>query len=121
MGTFRIGCRVENHVDRLKSVRIANLLVDTGIECSWLPAEQLEKIGVTREKKVKFVMANGQTVTRDVGFAILRVDKYFTIDEVMFAHKGDLLLLGSRTLEGMNVVVDAARKKLAAGGPLPAA
>ncbi len=28
-------------------------------------------------------MANGQTITRSVGFAILRVDKYFTIDEVV--------------------------------------
>ena len=43
-----------------------------------------EKIGVDREKKdLLFTMANGQTITRSVGFAILRVDKYFTIDEVV--------------------------------------
>lgn len=121
MGTFRVGCKVENHVDRTRSARIAKLLVDTGSECTWLPAEQLEKIGVRREKTVTFIMANGQTVTRDVGFAVLRVDKFFTIDEVVFAQKGDLLLLGSRSLEGMNLVVDATRKRLAAGGPVPAA
>ena len=122
MGTFRVGCRVENHLDRTKFVRIAKLLVDTGSEHTWLPADKLEKIGVTREKKdIPFVMANGQLVTRDVGFAVLRVDKYFTIDEVVFAHRGDLVLLGARTLEGLNVTVDAARKKLVAAGPLPAA
>jgi len=68
-----------------------------------------------------FVMANGEVVTRSVGFAILRVGKAFTIDEVVFAEKGDLLLLGARTLEGLNLRVDSTRKKLVAAGPLPAA
>lgn len=34
---------------------------------------------------------------------------------------GDLALPGARTLEGMNLAVDAAKKKLVAAGPLPAA
>lgn len=122
MGTFHVGCRVENHVDRSKSVRIAKLLVDTGSEYTWIPAGKLEKIGVKREKKdVRFAMANGEVVTRCVGFAILRVGRSFTIDEVVFAEPGDLTLLGARTLEGMNLTVDAAGKKLVAAGPLPAA
>ena len=122
MGSFHIGCKVENHVDRSKSVRIPKELVDTGGEHTWLPAAELEHIGVRREKKdVSFVMANGQVVTRSVGFAIIRVDRYFTIDEVVFAEPGDLLLLGARTLEGLNLPVDPARKKLVAAGPLPVA
>ncbi len=122
MGTFRVGCTVENHVDRSKSVRVAKLLVDTGSEHTWIPAARLEKIGVKREKKdLRFVMANGQVITRSIGFAILRVGRSFTIDEVVFAEPGDLALLGARTLEGMNLVVDAAKKKLVAAGPLPAA
>ncbi len=122
MGTFHVACRVENHVDRSKSVRIAKLLVDTGTEHTWIPAAKLEKIGVKREKKdVRFTMANGEVVTRSVGFAILRVGKYFTIDEVVFAEPGDLLLLGARTLEGLNLTVDAAKRKLVAAGPFPAA
>jgi len=66
-------------------------------------------------------MANGQVVTRSVGFAVLRIAKYFTIDEVVFAEPGDLAILGARTLEGMNLTVDAAKKRLVAAGPLPAA
>ena len=122
MGTFHVACLVENHVDRSKSVRIPKLLVDTGSEYTWLPSAKLEQIGVKREKKdIKFVMANGELVTRSIGFAILRVDRQFTIDEVVFAEPGDLLLLGARTLEGLNFTVDASRKKLVAAGPLPAA
>jgi len=122
MGTFHIGCRVENHIDRSKSVRIAKALVDTGSEYTWIPGVKLESIGVVREKKdLRFVMANGEIVTRSVGFAILRVGNGFTIDEVVFGEPGDQALLGARTLEGLNFTVDSARKKLVAAGPLPAA
>ena len=44
MGTFHVGCVVENHVDRSKSVRIPKLLVDTGSEYTWLPSAKLEQI-----------------------------------------------------------------------------
>jgi predicted aspartyl protease len=122
MGTFHISCKIENHRDRTKSVRIPKLLVDTGSEHTWVLAATLEKIGVVREKKdVRFIMANGQVVTRSVGFAILRVGKNFTIDEVVFAEPGDLILLGARTLEGLNLTVDSARRRLVAAGPVPAA
>jgi predicted aspartyl protease len=98
------------------------LLVDTGSEYSWIDESMLAKIGVAREKKdLTFVMANGQQVTRSTGFAVIRSGGYFTIDEVVFAEKGDLLLLGARTLEGLNVAVDPLKKKLVAAGPLPAA
>src|SRR5512141_935126 len=117
MGTFHVGALIENHTDRRKSFRISKLLVDTGSEHTWLPEAFLDKIGVKREKKdISFVMANGTIVTRSIGFAIVHVDKYFTIDEVVFAEKGDLVLLGARTLEGLNLAVSPTRKKLVASG-----
>jgi len=122
MGTFYTGCRIENHVDRDKGVRIAKALVDTGSEYTWVPGAKLEKIGVKREKKdLRFAMANGEVVPRSTGFAIIRVGREFTIDEVVFAEPGDLVLLGARSLEGLNLTVDSARENLVASGPLPAA
>ena len=122
MGTFSVGCRIENSVDRTRRVAISRMLVDTGSEYTWVPATMLEKIGIAREKKdIEFVMAKGQRITRSVGFAIIRVAKSFTIDEVVFAEKGDLLLLVARSLEGLNLAVDPSRKKLVAAGPVPAA
>ena len=119
MGTFHTKCRVENTVERSRSAIVSKMLVDSGSEYTWIPATTLERIGVEQEKKdITFVMANGQQVTRSVGFAIIRVDGYFTIDEVVFAGKGDLLLLGARTLEGLNLRVDSRAKKLVAGGPI---
>ncbi|MDT5122449.1 MAG: hypothetical protein QOC96_1931 [Acidobacteriota bacterium] len=122
MGTFHVRCKIENPVDRSRAAVVPKLLVDTGSDYTWVSATVLEKLGIEREKKdLPFVMANGQQVTRSVGFAIIRLDKFFTIDEVVFAEKGDLLLLGARTLEGLNLAVDSKRKRLVAAGPLLAA
>jgi predicted aspartyl protease len=122
MGTFYVGAMIENHMDRSRQSKISKLLVDTGSEHTWLPASILDKIGIAREKKdISFQMANGSVVTRSIGFAIIHVDKYFTTDEVVFAEKGDLVLLGARTLAGLNLVVNTTMKKLVAAGPIPAA
>lgn len=122
VGTFYTRCKVENVVNRSQSAIIRRLLVDSESEYSWIPTAALEKIGVNREKKdVPLVMANGQQISRSVGFVIIRLDKYFTVDEVVFAQKGDLALLGARSLEGLNLRVDSHLKKLVAAGPLLAA
>jgi len=122
MGTFYTKCRIENPVERRQSVVLKKLLVDTGSEFTRVPDKSLERIGIRREKKdVRFVLANGEQVTRSVGFAIIRLDQYFTIDEVVFAEPGDLMLLGARTLEGLNLTIDPRKRRLVAAGPLPAA
>jgi len=122
MGTFYTSCRIENHIDRKKSIEIPRILVDTGSEFTWINEDSLRKIGVGREKKdYTFVMANGQQITRAVGFAIIRLADTFTVDEVVFGEAGDLELLGARSLEGLNLRVDPRSRKLVAGGPILAA
>jgi predicted aspartyl protease len=122
MGTFRVGCRVVNVANPKKAATVEQLLVDTGSDYTWLPAKVLEKIGVDRVKKdIVLTMANGQSITRSSGYAIIHSDKFQTVDEVIFAEPGDLLLLGARTLEGFNARVDSKQKKLVAAGPILAA
>ena len=62
------------------------------------------------------MMANGQDITRTVGFAIIHVGDAITIDEVIFGEPGDLQILGARSLEGMNLRVDSRAKKLPPAG-----
>ena len=121
-GTFHIGCKVENVVDRAKSATLSKMLINTGSEYTWITEGPSWKGSAsTREKKdLAFIMANGQTITRSVGFAIVRVGTAFTVDEVVFAEKGDLLL-GPETLEGLNLTIEPRQKKLVAAGPLSAA
>lgn len=122
MGTFHVACRIENPQHRGRIATMPKVLVDTGSEFTWAPASLLEKLGIKREKKdAAFLMANGHQVTRAVGFAIIRVGDSFTIDEIVFAEPGDLSPLGTRSLEGLNMIVDPRRKKLVSAEPLPAA
>jgi predicted aspartyl protease len=101
-----------------KSAVVEELIVDTGSEYTWIPTEILSTVGVeVRKRDEQFVMANGEIITRDIGYAILRVDGFETVDEIVFARAGDLNLLGARTLEGFGAVIDAEKKRLVAAGP----
>ncbi len=122
MGLFSVGCRIENHSDPKKTAVIPRIPVDTGSEFTWIDAKTLEKIGIeARKKDLRIQMTNGEVITRSVGYAVLKVAQSETTDEVVFAQKGDLLLLGCRTLEGLNLRVAARHKRLVATGPIIAA
>lgn len=75
----------------------------------------------TREKGSRVCDGKREEDHAERRIAIVRVDKSFTVDEVVFAEKGDLLLLGARTLEGLCLTVDSRQKKLVAAGPISAA
>ena len=122
MGLFSVGCKVENHSHPARSAVIPCLLVDTRRKFTWIDEQILHRLGIEpRKKDLQIQMANGQIITRSVGYAVLRVGQEETIDEVVFAQKGDLLLLGCRALEGLGLRVDSRAKKLVAAGPVIAA
>lgn len=122
MGTFYVNCEIVNVRHPSRAATVSKLLVDTGSEFTWLPEPVLKQVGVAMIKKdLAFVMANGQTISRNTGYAIIRVGDFETVDEVVFGQPGDFALLGARTLEGFGALVDAQRKKLVAAGPRPAA
>ena len=120
MGIFAVDIRVCKPARKPKWVTFKGVMVDSGSEVSWLPEAELESAGIEVFKKV-FLTANGQPVTRDIGIAVIDCGEFKTVDEVVFAKRGDLRLLGARTLEGFNAVVNPREKRLIAAGPLPAA
>ena len=81
----------------------------------------MERIGLRAKKDIPFIMANGQQITRSVGFAIIRIGESFTTDEVVFAEKGDLLLLRGPYARRFEPIVNPRDKKLVAAGPIPVA
>lgn len=106
MSAFKIDVIVTNPKDENLSTPPTEALVDTGSELTWMPAEPLKGIGIVPRKKYTFVTATGERIEREVGYAILKAEGYETNDEVVFAEKGDIILLGVRTLEGFSVMVD---------------
>ena len=122
MGTFAVDCELQELTGNRPPVTIADVMVDTGSEYTWLPEELLQGAEVTVTKKdIAFVMANGATITRDIGYAYLRSGDFETVEEVVFARPDDLRLLGARTLGGFAARVDSRVRRLVAAGPLPVA
>lgn len=121
MGTFRVSIEIENPLRPGERRTVDSVLVDTGAALSWLPAPVLESLGVERVKALGFRRADGSALTRWTGGVIVRVAGVETWDEVVFGEPGDLVLLGARSLEGLNLRVDPVTMQLIDAGPAPAA
>src|SRR5436305_5496614 len=99
MGIFYTDAEIVNIRIPARKAKVSKLLVDSGSEYTWIPEYMLKRAQIQIVKKdLPFLMANGQTITRSIGYAIVRAAGFETVDEVVFGQPGDLLLLGSRTL-----------------------
>ena len=121
MGTFRVKVEVENPTKPGTRRTIDSVLVDTGAELSWFPAEVLESLGIDRYERLNFRQADGTILERWVGAAFVHVAGKRTSDDVVFGEPSDLVLLGARTLEGLNFRIEPATKTLVDAGPVSAA
>jgi len=121
MGTFRIDIELENPAHPGEKRSLKSVLVQTGAMLSWAPAELLETLGVERGETWRFRQADGTVLERRSGAAWVYVAGRRTVDEVVFGEPGDLVLLGARTLDGLNFRVDVTTMRLMDAGPAPAA
>ena len=121
MGTFRTTIEIENPARRGERRILEQVLVDTGAELSWIPAAVLSELGIEREKRLRFRQASGTVLERWTGIAIIHAAGTLTADDVVFGEPGDMVLLGARSLEGLNLRVDPVLKRLVDAGPAPAA
>jgi predicted aspartyl protease len=114
MSLFRVSLVVADPRDTARATPPIDAPVDAGSELSWLPAPLLERAGIARLRKKTFKTASGQTIVRDIGYAVLRAEGFETIDEVVFAEPQDMTLLGVRTIEGFAAMVDLIAHRLVA-------
>lgn len=121
MGNFRVDIEIENPRHPGERRVVQSVLVDTGAELSWVPAPILESLGIERYAQWRFRQADGTVLERWTGPAFVHVEGKRATDDVVFGDPGDLILLGSRTLEGLNVRVEPLTKRLVDGRPAPAA
>ena len=63
MGSFRVDVEIENPLRAGERRILRGVLVDTGAELSWFPAEVMESLGLSRVKQLRF----RQRVRADVG------------------------------------------------------
>ena len=121
VGTFHTTVGLESPLNRGHIVELANVLVDTGAEATWIPRQTMESLGITPERAERYRMADGRVLERQVGYAIVHAGGKATADDVVFAEGSDLTILGARSLEGLNLRVDPRLKQLVSAGPILAA
>lgn len=121
VGTFRVDLEVENPARPGARRTLRSVLIDPGAELSWVPAEILESLGIERYAIWRFRQADGTVLGRWTGAAFVHVAGKRTADDVVFGEPGDLVLLGARTLEGLNLRVEPVSRTLVDAGPAPAA
>ena len=121
MGTFRVDVEVENPQAPGPRRIVHAAMIDTGAELSWVSAEILDSLGIQRRHRKRFRQVSGSVLERWTGTARVYVAGTDTADDVVFAEPGDLIVLGSRSLEGLNLTIDPVHKRLVDAGPAPAA
>jgi predicted aspartyl protease len=121
MGTFRTSVSVENPARRGEVRHLSEVLVDTESELTWIPRAILEELGIGAEQRYQLMLADGRVLEREVGYAIVHVEGASTVDDVVFAESEDLLLLGARSLAGLNLRIDSRSRRLVGAGPIVAA
>jgi clan AA aspartic protease len=90
----------------------AVFLVDTGATDSMVPADELEKIGVRKEGKMSYELANG--TVKEYPFGLVRIEFMgeTTAGRVIFGESGSEPLLGVTALESVGIIVDPVNKTL---------
>jgi len=106
MSIFKIQIVVCNPENETLMTRPLEALVDTGSELTWLPGDDLKRIGIVPRRKRIVSHAAKSEVERAVGYVILHSNGRQTEDEVVLGEFGDSMIIGLRTLEGFGVSTD---------------
>ena len=90
----------------------AIFLVDTGATDCMAPRDELDRLGVTREGKTSYELADG--TVREYPFGLVRIEFMgeTTAGRVIFGETGSEPLLGVTALESVGIMIDPANRTL---------
>ena len=91
-------------------------LIDSGAIYSVAPSEILEKLGIKPLSEERFILANGEIITRKKGGAVFKHKGKIGVADVVFGEPGDSALLGATTMEALGMALDPFKRELK---PLP--
>lgn len=111
MGMTHVNVQISNPGNGAHTQTV-ECLVDTGAFFSIVPRSLLRSAGIRPRRKQVFTLANGRTMTRQVGDALFRYGKYEGAAPVIFGEKHDKALLGVLSIEAMGLEIDPVKKRL---------
>ena len=115
MGTFSVEVGVRKPGGASDVWTPVKCLVDTGAAFCQFPAALLGDLGITPEREVAVVLADGRLGNQPAAWLEIQYGNRIAYTLVPFASANGLTLLGAHALEGLGLVVDAARKVLEPG------
>jgi len=111
VGTTHVDLRLSNPADSSQGFE-HRLIVDSGAVYTIVPAKLLREIGIEPDRLQRFELADGRSVTREVGSAVYELGKLRAATPVVFGKRGDASLLGVVTLEALGLTIDPLRREL---------
>jgi clan AA aspartic protease len=87
-------------------------LVDTGATDSMVPAPELEKLGIKKEGKMSYELADGTVKELPYGLAKIEFMGETTAGRVIFGSSEAEPILGVTALGSVGIVIDPANKTL---------
>jgi len=111
MGLTKVTTKLTSLVDPKKSFE-SLFLVDTGATDSMAPSDELEKLGINKEGKMAYELADG--TVREYPFGLVRIEFMgeTTAGRVVFATAGTEPVLGVTALDSVGIMVDSTSKTL---------
>lgn len=112
MGTFSVEVQLRAAGITDKSPTVVKCLVDTGAAFCQFPASFLTSLGVTRDRVVPVVLADGTGGESPAGWAEVFYQDRHAFTPVLFGAETSLALLGAHALEGLGLAADPVRRVL---------
>jgi clan AA aspartic protease len=109
MGLTKITTRLIRMDDSEKSYE-ALFMVDTGATDSIVPADELENIGVRKEGKMSYELADG--TVKEYAYGLVRIEFMgeITAGRVIFGDSRCEPILGVTALESVGIIIDPVHK-----------
>jgi len=111
MGLTNLTVEVANG-GRPEVSEVVEFLIDSGATYSVVPRSILERLGIPILGNETFRLASGQRIQRQIGAAVFRYQGRAGGSSVVFGEEGNMVLLGSLTLESLGFGLDPLKREL---------
>jgi len=112
MGTFSVEVQIRAAGTSGKPPTPVKCLVDTGAAFCQFPASFLRSLGITQDRVVPTVLADGTRQEAPAWWAEVFYQDRHAFTLVLFGAETSLALLGAHALEGLGLAADPVRKVL---------
>lgn len=111
MGITKVKLIITNPFNLSKKAE-EEFLVDTGAHYTVIPQQLVKKLGLSPSYKQDFSLADGRTVKRQIGSALVSFEGRELAVPVVLGGKDDDSLLGITTLESFGLMIDPFKRRL---------